>query len=93
MVSAPADPLYHNNTLNKLVAEANVVAVSVDYRLVPEHPLPAAYEDSWTALQWVASHASEDGKGSEKHVSTRKTLSSLPFSLKVFTLKYYRKHY
>ncbi|XP_057457725.1 probable carboxylesterase 2 [Lotus japonicus] len=69
MVSAPADPLYHNNTLNKLVAEANVVAVSVDYRLVPEHLLPAAYEDSWTALQWVASHASEDGKGSEKHVS------------------------
>ncbi|ONH89466.1 hypothetical protein PRUPE_I000800 [Prunus persica] len=37
----------HHNYLNALVSEANVVAVSVDYRLVPEHPLPAAYDDSW----------------------------------------------
>ncbi|KAJ0767381.1 putative 2-hydroxyisoflavanone dehydratase, Carboxylesterase [Helianthus annuus] len=27
--------------------------------LTPEHPLPAAYEDSWTALQWVATHSTE----------------------------------
>ncbi|KAG9135554.1 hypothetical protein Leryth_002295 [Lithospermum erythrorhizon] len=46
--------------LNILVSEANVVVVSVDYRLAPEHPLPAAYQDSWTALQWVASHADEN---------------------------------
>ncbi|KAJ6847692.1 putative 2-hydroxyisoflavanone dehydratase [Iris pallida] len=44
--------------LNTLVAEANIVAVSVNYRLAPEHPIPAAYEDSWLALQWVLSHAS-----------------------------------
>lgn len=49
-------PTYHI-FLNKLVAEANVIAVSVDYRRVPEHPLPAAYDDSWVALQWVVSHA------------------------------------
>ncbi|CAL9022239.1 unnamed protein product [Prunus brigantina] len=53
----------HHNYLNALVSEANVVAVSVDYRLVPEHPLPAAYDDSWAALKWVASHS--DGNGSE----------------------------
>ncbi|GMI91177.1 hypothetical protein like AT1G47480 [Hibiscus trionum] len=59
-VASPAFPNYHNS-LNKLVAEANVVALSVDYRLVPEHPLPTAFEDSWAALQWVASHKDKEG--------------------------------
>ncbi|KAJ7980076.1 2-hydroxyisoflavanone dehydratase-like [Quillaja saponaria] len=43
--------------LNNLVSEAHVIAVTVEYRQAPEHYLPAAYEDGWTALQWVASHA------------------------------------
>lgn len=61
-ISSTADPLYHRS-LNKLVAEANIVLVSVDYRLAPENSLPAAYEDSWAALNWVAAHAGEgDGK-------------------------------
>ncbi|XVF39969.1 hypothetical protein PTKIN_Ptkin01aG0075600 [Pterospermum kingtungense] len=59
-IASPAFPNYHT-CLNKLVAEANIIALSVDYRLVPEHPLPTAYEDSWAALQWVASHKEEDG--------------------------------
>ncbi|XP_021834366.1 2-hydroxyisoflavanone dehydratase-like [Prunus avium] len=51
--------------LNRLVSEAQVAAVSVEYRLAPENPLPLAYEDSWAALQWVASHSNNqelDGK-------------------------------
>ncbi|KAL6547175.1 hypothetical protein OROMI_022896 [Orobanche minor] len=48
-------PTYHHH-LNSLVAKAQAVAVSVNYRLAPEHPLPAAYEDSWLALKWTFSH-------------------------------------
>ncbi|OVA12566.1 Alpha/beta hydrolase fold-3 [Macleaya cordata] len=47
----------HQRYLNLLVSQANVVAVSVEYRLAPEHPLPTAYEDCWAALQWVLSHS------------------------------------
>ncbi|KAL3505178.1 hypothetical protein ACH5RR_035019 [Cinchona calisaya] len=61
-IASTSDPKYHNS-LNLLVSEAKIIAVSVNYRLVPEHPLPAAYEDSWAVLKWVASHNS--GQGSE----------------------------
>ncbi|GMP38224.1 hypothetical protein CsSME_00009556 [Camellia sinensis var. sinensis] len=53
-------PTYHNY-LNSLVAEANIVVVSVDYRRAPEHPLPIAYDDSWAAVKWVGSHSTADG--------------------------------
>lgn len=53
-------PTYHHH-LNSLAAEANVVVVSVDYRRAPEHPLPAAYDDSWAAIKWAASHSKGGG--------------------------------
>ncbi|TKW20303.1 hypothetical protein SEVIR_4G077500v4 [Setaria viridis] len=63
VVGSAADPFTHSY-LNALVAEAGVLAVAPEYRLAPEHPLPAAYDDSWEALRWVASHAA-GGTGPE----------------------------
>ncbi|TXG52371.1 hypothetical protein EZV62_021540 [Acer yangbiense] len=51
-ISSPFTSKYHNYV--------NVFAVSVNYRKAPEHPIPEAYEDSWAALKWVASHSSNN---------------------------------
>ncbi|KAK7405885.1 hypothetical protein VNO78_07497 [Psophocarpus tetragonolobus] len=48
---------YVHRYLNILVSQANIIAISVDFRLLPHHPLPAAYNDGWTALEWIAAHA------------------------------------
>lgn len=44
-----------------LAAETGAVVVSVDYRLAPEHPFPAAVEDCYAALQWLSNQATEFG--------------------------------
>jgi len=62
VVGSAADPFTHSY-LNALAADAGVLAVAPEYRLAPEHPLPAAYDDSWEALRWVASHAAGGGGG------------------------------
>ncbi|KAE8717602.1 2-hydroxyisoflavanone dehydratase [Hibiscus syriacus] len=46
--------------MNRLARLANAVVVSIEYRLAPEHPLPIAYHDCWSALQWVVSHSDEE---------------------------------
>ncbi|WCJ38461.1 alpha/beta-Hydrolases superfamily protein [Euphorbia peplus] len=56
----PFHPTFHAYH-TKLAEEANVLIVAVNYRKAPENPLPAAYNDAWTALQWVDSHSNGDG--------------------------------
>ncbi|CAL9195725.1 unnamed protein product [Musa hybrid cultivar] len=51
-VETAASSTYHNY-LNSLVAAACVLGVSVNFRRPPEHPLPAAYDDSLAAVRWV----------------------------------------
>jgi acetyl esterase len=44
-----------------VAARSDAVVVSPSYRLAPEHPYPAAIEDTWRALAWVVEHAGELG--------------------------------
>jgi acetyl esterase/lipase len=43
------------------MAAIPMVAVSVDYRLAPEHPHPAPVEDCYSGLEWVGNHVVELG--------------------------------
>ncbi|KAH9329596.1 hypothetical protein KI387_001704 [Taxus chinensis] len=61
-VLTAASPIYHY-MCQKWAATLGVIIVSVNYRLSPEHRLPAAYHDAIAALHWIDSMKTELGGG------------------------------
>uniref|UniRef100_A0A7N2N5I5 Alpha/beta hydrolase fold-3 domain-containing protein n=1 Tax=Quercus lobata TaxID=97700 RepID=A0A7N2N5I5_QUELO len=46
----------NNDFCSNMALQLAVVVVSVEYRLAPEHRLPAAYDDAIEALHWIKSY-------------------------------------
>jgi acetyl esterase len=56
----------HDRPLRALTNAADCIVVAVDYRLAPEHPFPAAIDDGYAILQWVAGKGAEFGIDSNR---------------------------
>jgi acetyl esterase len=51
----------HDTPLRSVANRCDCIVVSVAYRLAPEHQYPAAPEDAYAAVKWVADHGAEIG--------------------------------
>ena len=38
----------------------NIPCISIDYRLSPEYPFPAAIDDVWQAYNWILKYAEDE---------------------------------
>lgn len=51
----------HDGACRRLCRASGVRILAVDYRLAPEHPMPAAHDDALAAARWVFNHAEQLG--------------------------------
>ncbi|THF67729.1 alpha/beta hydrolase [Deinococcus sp. Arct2-2] len=49
----PGSFIPHRALVARLAQAAGVRALAIDYRLAPEHPVPAALEDAVAAYRWL----------------------------------------
>ncbi|MEV6427850.1 alpha/beta hydrolase [Nocardia sp. NPDC051463] len=56
----------HDQLCRSMANGVGAIVVSVDYRQAPEHRFPAAAEDAYAALNWVAEHAGTMGGDSAR---------------------------
>jgi acetyl esterase len=51
----------HDVACRKLADEGQLIVISIDYRLAPEHKFPAAVNDAVAATTWIADNAKQLG--------------------------------
>jgi len=56
----------HDNLCRAISNAARALVVSVDYRLAPEHPFPAAVDDAYAGLVWAHANARSLGGDPER---------------------------
>jgi acetyl esterase len=56
----------HDSTCRALAAESGHAVLSVGYRLAPEHPFPAAFDDAMAAMRWAFARAEDVGCARDK---------------------------
>ena len=56
----------HDRYVCALTEASGVAYIAVDYRLAPEHPYPAAIDDCYDALCWIAANAARLGLDADR---------------------------